>query len=271
MTGRRNVGAHVLHADLSHAVIGCAMAVHTDLGPGWDEWDYHRALESAMKESGLDVASKVRGQLRHRDVVADEFELDLWVERKIILELKHLRHGFPPASYTQIIGYQKFWGMDLGILINFGLDHLFFERVPFTPRNGAVHHTVRWDAITGARREKLDIAAARCIAVFDVHGLGYAEKTYRRLLRAECLGEGLGAQAPTADPHFRGEGLGVRPLDDLLLDNGVMLQVTAGEHTSRAADSARLRSHMKHCDAEIGLLANFGRNELQLRPQFRPS
>ena len=91
------------------------MDVHNGLGPGWEEWDYHRAMIESLIAKGHDVVSHERKELVHRSKVADHFELDLLVDDSVILELKHIRSDFHPVHYTQLINYLKGWGKRLGI------------------------------------------------------------------------------------------------------------------------------------------------------------
>ena len=128
----------LLHEDLTREIIGGAIEVHNRVGPGWDEEAYHIALLNVLRGRGLKVESKLKGKLWHRGILADEFELDLVVEDRVVLELKHLRAGFAGSHSTQLINYLKYWDRDLGMLINFGLDRLRYERIPFTP----ISHTI---------------------------------------------------------------------------------------------------------------------------------
>ena len=95
---------------------------------------YHSALVALLEGSGLGFRSKARGDLVHRGVVADRFELDVLVEDRIILELKAARDRIPSSAFAQTLNYLKFWEKDLGIVANFGLGEFYSRRLPFTPR-----------------------------------------------------------------------------------------------------------------------------------------
>ena len=64
---------------ITYSLIGLAMEVHRELGPGLDEVFYHLLLGRKLRDAGIPHANKVRGQLIHRGVVADEFEADFLV------------------------------------------------------------------------------------------------------------------------------------------------------------------------------------------------
>ena len=134
----------LLHEDLTRLIIGAGMDVYNSVGPGWDEWDYHRAMLKALAERSVTAESHERGSLMHRGQFVDRFELDILVEGKVILELKHIRDEFAPEHYVQLISYLKFWKKDLGLLMNFGGDRLRFKRVPYTPRKGMLVMAGKW-------------------------------------------------------------------------------------------------------------------------------
>lgn len=133
----------LLHRQLSYSIVGVLMDVHNSLGPGWDEYDYHRAALKGLESKGLRAQSKLGGVLNHRGLVADAFELDVIVEDRVILELKHLDADFAEAHFVQIINYLKLWQKDLGILVDFGHEGLRYRRVPYTRCMGVWRSKVR--------------------------------------------------------------------------------------------------------------------------------
>ncbi len=83
-----------------YAVIGKAMEVHRELGPGLDELFYHELLSTRLAEAGIEHGSRVRESLMHRGQVADIFEADLVFHSKMVTELKCLRGGFDAEHYV---------------------------------------------------------------------------------------------------------------------------------------------------------------------------
>ena len=57
----------VIYPELSYSIVGAAMDVHNELEPGWDEWDYHRAMIESLGAVGHKVISHERKVLMHRD------------------------------------------------------------------------------------------------------------------------------------------------------------------------------------------------------------
>jgi len=60
-TQANGVKDRLLHRNLTYEINGAMMDVHNGLGPGWDEWDYHRAAIRALAEKGLKADSKMKG------------------------------------------------------------------------------------------------------------------------------------------------------------------------------------------------------------------
>ncbi len=130
---------------LSRTVIGCAMEVHRELGPGYLEKVYENALAIALSDAGINVAQQVATPAQFRGKVVGDFVADLLVEGKLIVELKAVSHLLP-AHETQLVSYLKSTGMEVGLLINFGAGSLQFKRKYRTYRPPAV---VSEDRITG--------------------------------------------------------------------------------------------------------------------------
>jgi len=257
----------MLHEDITRKIIGAAMAVHGEMGPGWDEWDYHRALLGALKSAGLKVESKPRSELLHHGIVADVFEPDLVVEDRVVVEIKHHHGDFHAAHYVQLINYLKFLGKGLGMLINFGLERLVFKRVPYTPVPGAVRRDGPWEAV-GRRKDKAEFIAGLCCEILQEYGLGYSHKTYQGLLAAECRFRGCRVRAPLLGPSCGDMTFVAREVDVTVVDQETMVLVTSFRESTRAVDVARLQSYRRSGGMDLGMLVNFGKKEMQLRPVF---
>lgn len=119
------------HDDLTYKIIGCAMAVHRDLGPSLREDSYQRALEAAFKQAGIGYEPQ---KLYSVYAAAEEQDLigyyipDFVVEEKIIVEIKALK-GLDNSHLAQVIGYLAVASCPIGLLINFGERSLKFHRI----------------------------------------------------------------------------------------------------------------------------------------------
>jgi GxxExxY protein len=107
--------------ELTRKVIGCAMRVHTNLGPGLLESAYEECL--AFELSGIDISFERQKPmpLVYNNVKLDcGYRIDLLVERKLVLELKAV-DALNDVHLAQILTYLKLSGCELGLLINFNV------------------------------------------------------------------------------------------------------------------------------------------------------
>lgn len=109
----------MLYDDLTSKIIGCAINVHKELGPGLLESAYEECLAYELKEAGLEVERQKPVPIVYKEIKLDcGYRIDLLVENKIILELKTVEI-FNPVHEAQILTYLKFANKKLGLLINF--------------------------------------------------------------------------------------------------------------------------------------------------------
>jgi len=110
--------------ELSHAIIGSAMKVHTALGPGLLESAYESCLYYELVQAGLQVDKQKAQPLIYRDVKQDVgYRIDLIVENSIIVEIKAVDE-LNPIHVAQVLTYLKLSNCKLGLLINFNVQRL---------------------------------------------------------------------------------------------------------------------------------------------------
>ena len=112
---------------LTRQIIGCAMRVHSVLGPGFLESIYRKALHRELVKAGLHVAENVPIAVQYDGIVVGEFEADLMVEGRVMLELK-ANQSLAIANEVQLVNYLTATGLDIGLLLNFGAQRLEFKR-----------------------------------------------------------------------------------------------------------------------------------------------
>ncbi|MEN7974017.1 MAG: GxxExxY protein [Verrucomicrobiota bacterium] len=255
----------LIYPELSYSIIGSAMEVHNGLGPGWDEWDYHRAMIEALSSSGHEVLSHNRKALGHRGEVVDHFELDLLVDDLIILELKHIKSAFHPEHYTQIINYLKRWEKRLGILINFGLERLANKRIPYDPVAAAVHFSGKWKELGQRNPISCKRVVTAIKGVLAEHGYGYGVQVFQNLLMEEFRSLDAVAIKPILTPKYGGLVLEGREIDCLLIDSELLVSISASARDASAADLAYLKSYMKQTGISYGVLIDIGSADIQLK------
>lgn len=259
---KQDHSAELLFPELSYSIIGAAMDIHNGLGPGWDEWDYHRAMLEIMQDRGHQVISHDRQGLEHRGKAVDHFELDLLIDGLVILELKHIKTNFHPKHYTQIINYLKRWDESLGILINFGLEKLRYQRVPFTSVSGSTRNTGNWSELQSPTGK---LVAASVNEVVCRHGLGYGADVYKKLIWAELEHAGGEIVKPSLSPRFGNLCFGERAVDAILIGTDLMVLVSASSTGTSATDLGYLKTYMNQAGVRCGILVNIGSSEIQLR------
>ena len=124
----------LLYRELCYSVVGAAMEVHRGLGPGFYESVYQHALAHELATRGLAFETERRVSVKYKTWIVGEFDIDLLVEDKIIVELKAVAQ-LNQAHQAQAINYLAATGLELALLINFGEPSLRFKRVIRQPSN----------------------------------------------------------------------------------------------------------------------------------------
>ncbi len=105
---------------LTERIIACCYRVHSELGPGFNEKMYHKALKMALKEDVLRYETEKEFAVLFRDKKIGSLRLDLIVEGKVIVEIKALTNNIPEVFKYQLLSYLKVSNLQVGLLVNFG-------------------------------------------------------------------------------------------------------------------------------------------------------
>jgi GxxExxY protein len=116
------------HTDLSGKIIGAAIRVHQELGPGFLEAIYEEALCIELAAIGLKFVRQFPVKISYRDRPVGEHRLDLLVEASVVVELKTVVE-FDPIHFAIARSYLKATGCELGLLLNFAAPVLGVKRV----------------------------------------------------------------------------------------------------------------------------------------------
>lgn len=104
---------------LSNEVIGAAIEVHRDLGPGLLETTYELSLQHELKLRGFSSQRQVVLPIKYKDLLVPEaYRIDLLVENSLVIELKAVESLLAIHS-AQLLTYLRMSGKSLGLLINF--------------------------------------------------------------------------------------------------------------------------------------------------------
>ena len=116
------------HSDITGKVIGCAMEVHRYFGNGFQEVIYQRALSLEMQQQGLNFSREHEMQIHYKGVEIGTRRVDFFVEEKVMVEIKAVIQ-LEDVHLAQAINYLEAYGLEIGLLINFGSRSLQFKRV----------------------------------------------------------------------------------------------------------------------------------------------
>lgn len=121
--------ASIPHRELTYKIIGCAMKVHNELGPGLKEAMYHRAMSHRLEEAGLSFKEESTIDVALDGTAVGLLYIDHLVEDTVIVEEKALSHLLTSEEVAQVITYLAATGYSVGLLLNFGRTRLEYKRI----------------------------------------------------------------------------------------------------------------------------------------------
>jgi len=107
------------HAQLTEKIIAAFFKVYNELGHGYSEKVYCRALAIVLREMGLEVLEECEIRVGFHGTCIGVFRADLVVERTVLIEVKAGQH-IEDWHIAQILNYLKCAGGSVGLLVNFG-------------------------------------------------------------------------------------------------------------------------------------------------------
>lgn len=116
------------YQELTQKIIGCAMKMHSQLGNGFQEVIYQRALDIELRDAGLEFSREHEMSIFYKGEEIGTRRVDFFVEGKIMVELKAILE-LEDVHLAQAINYLEAYDLGIGLLINFGSKSLTFKRV----------------------------------------------------------------------------------------------------------------------------------------------
>lgn len=104
--------------DLTERIIGCALTVHRELGPGLLEATYEEALCIELDDNGISYERQAAIPVKYKTQVVGEYRIDLLVEGRVVVELKAVER-LDPLFEAQVLTYLKAANVKVGLLVNF--------------------------------------------------------------------------------------------------------------------------------------------------------
>jgi GxxExxY protein len=107
--------------EITKEIIGCAIEVHRNLGPGLLESAYEECLIFELMKKGLEIEKQKPVPVVYKDIKLDYgYRIDVLVENSVIIELKSI-DAINPVHEAQVLTYMRFANIHLGLLINFNV------------------------------------------------------------------------------------------------------------------------------------------------------
>ncbi len=113
--------------ELTEKIIGCAMRVHSILGPGFLESVYENAFAHELRKHGMNVVCQCPVQVIYDGIIVGDFITDMCIDNKVIIENKAIL-SLNLAHEVQLVNYLSATGIDIGLLFNFGSPSLQHKR-----------------------------------------------------------------------------------------------------------------------------------------------
>jgi GxxExxY protein len=113
--------------ELTFAIVGVAIEIHKELGPGLLESVYEKCMTHLLKDRGLIVNSQQKVPLNFKGIYLDcDLRFDLMVENAIIVEIKAIDY-IQPIHCSQLLTYLRLMEKPKGILLNFNCTNIYKE------------------------------------------------------------------------------------------------------------------------------------------------
>ncbi len=118
----------LIYPELSYQIVGVLFEVYNQIGPGFSEKYYQRAIAAELKRVGLNFKEQFYAPLKFKKENIGHQFLDFLIKNKIILEIKK-NERFSRRNIEQVLDYLKTNELKLAILANFGSKELKFKRI----------------------------------------------------------------------------------------------------------------------------------------------
>lgn len=110
---------YIVENELSKIILGCAIEVHKQLGPGLLESAHQECLYFGLLRSGWDVVKEKLVSIIYKEIKLDHgYRIDLLVNNKVVIEIKTVEQ-FTEVHTAQVLTYLKLGNYKLGLLLNF--------------------------------------------------------------------------------------------------------------------------------------------------------
>ena len=120
----------LLHQETTSKIIGATFEVHAQLGYGFLEWVYQRALQVELLRRGAIAELEKRIQVQYNGVIVGDYDVDLLVDGCVVVEIK-VAPQYDKRDEAQLLNELRATGLKVGMLVNFGRTKVEYKRLIF--------------------------------------------------------------------------------------------------------------------------------------------
>ena len=260
-------GTKLLHADLTYAIRGVLFDVGTHLGSKFPEADFQQAVSIGLTKRGIAHSLEEQFEVYYHDARVGRYYCDLIVEDKVVVELK-VADELNNLHRAQLLSYLRVTGMDVGLLANFGPKVKIERYAYFYARR---RPDFQWQVHPPQDTDLLyPVLVGRLYeCLHRVHyelGPGFWHNVYRKAVQAEFREQGITCWYVHEIPvYYEEQHISTRQCRLIFVDDKILLAAFAVRQVTDDFKT-RMRRYLKYFDKELGLLANFYGERLDIRP-----
>src|SRR5215213_3878718 len=116
--------------EITEKIIGAAFEVYKELGYGFLERVYQRAMQVELQRGGLAAELERRIQVKYKNAIVGDYDADLFVDNSVIVEIK-VAKNYNSDDEPQLLNELRATGIKVGLLVNFGRTRVEFKRMVF--------------------------------------------------------------------------------------------------------------------------------------------
>lgn len=120
--------SNLVEKELSYKIVGVLFDVYNNLGGGYQEKYYQRAVSQELQNRNIKFKEQINIPLSFKGNLIGRYFLDFLIEGKVVLEIK-VANKFYVRDIKQVLAYLKATNTTLGILANFNRNNLQFKRI----------------------------------------------------------------------------------------------------------------------------------------------
>lgn len=122
------ISEKIIYSELSYEIVKTLFQVHNELGYGYQEKYYQKALEIAFIKNNIEFSPQCPYKIRFKGEIVGKYYIDFIIENKIVLEIKKGNY-YAKSNFDQVYGYLRATGLKLGILANFTREGVKYKRI----------------------------------------------------------------------------------------------------------------------------------------------